>query len=261
MSLKPIPFAKPHLLCGRSEAVRTINGPAVAKCPLFEGLSDDDLAFAGSSGGTRVLPPNIVLFKQADVPTHLHLIVSGAVRQTQITPAGLQYASSYCGPHDVVGCAAVFGGRPHPATATTTEQSVLVTWSAAHMETLCRRDPTVLRNAITLIGRDGEEALERLREFATENVEQRIARAIGRVAAKIGSSCRPPRSALRLSRQDLAELTGATLFTVSRVMTAWERRGLIFSRRRKVEVLDHATLRDIAAGQMKAFHPSKRSTL
>ena len=41
---------------------------------------------------------------------------------------------------------------------------------------------------------------------------------------------------LPLSRQDLAEMTGTTLFTVSRVLKNWENRGLIQSQRQKVMI-------------------------
>lgn len=39
---------------------------------------------------------------------------------------------------------------------------------------------------------------------------------------------------MRLSRQDLANMTGTTVYTVSRVLSRWEQDGLVKSRRERV---------------------------
>jgi CRP-like cAMP-binding protein len=51
---------------------------------------------------------------------------------------------------------------------------------------------------------------------------------------------------LPLSRQDLAELTSATLPTVSRIMSRWRGDGLIAGTRGRVKLLDTNALRRIA---------------
>ncbi len=52
-----------------------------------------------------------------------------------------------------------------------------------------------------------------------------------------------------LSRQDIADMTGTTLHTVSRLMTAWEERGLVKSGRQKVTVVQPHKLLLLAEGQ------------
>jgi len=41
---------------------------------------------------------------------------------------------------------------------------------------------------------------------------------------------------LPITRQDLAEMTGTTLFTVSRILSQWETQGLILSGREKITI-------------------------
>ena len=43
---------------------------------------------------------------------------------------------------------------------------------------------------------------------------------------------------MELTRQDLGELTGTTLYTVSRILSAWQGRGLIDARRTQVVIRD-----------------------
>jgi CRP-like cAMP-binding protein len=87
----------------------------------------------------------------------------------------------------------------------------------------------------------------RLREIATERVEQRIAHALLRLSKHAGR--RTPNGieiAIPLSRQDLAEMSGTTLHTVSRVLSAWESAKLVDTGRRRVMVRDDNALERIA---------------
>jgi len=92
-----------------------------------------------------------------------------------------------------------------------------------------------------------QEMQSRYRELATERVEQRICRAVLRLAAQSGQKV-DARIELALSREDLAEITGTTLHTVSRVLAEWNRRGLIEARRERVSILQPHELVRIAEG-------------
>ena len=237
------------ILCNNLDQGNDAFPAAVAHAPLFRGLSAADRAFLRNGTAFRTVPAKTVLFKQADIPTHLHLLISGLVKLTQICPTGSQLALAYRGPHEMLGCHALFGAMPQPATATTVSPCTIVSWSAAHIDACSRRDPAILRNALVLICQHGEDLIQRVRELATESVEQRIARAIGRVAGKIVSDQSTISGVLPLSRQDVAELASATLFTVSRIMTSWEDQGVVRSWRGRVQVVDRMALADIAAGR------------
>lgn len=52
-----------------------------------------------------------------------------------------------------------------------------------------------------------------------------------------------------ISRQDIAEMTGTTLHTVSRLLSAWEDQGLVKSERQKVTVVEPHRLLLIAEGR------------
>jgi CRP-like cAMP-binding protein len=46
-----------------------------------------------------------------------------------------------------------------------------------------------------------------------------------------------------LTREELAQMTGTTLFTVSRLLSAWEERGMVKPRREGVTICDVPLLR------------------
>jgi hypothetical protein len=71
-----------------------------------------------------------------------------------------------------------------------------------------------------------QEAQTLMRELATEAVERRVAHAVLRLANQAGKrESDGVRIDFPLSKQDIAEMTGTTLHTVSRIFTAWEAAG------------------------------------
>jgi CRP-like cAMP-binding protein len=86
-----------------------------------------------------------------------------------------------------------------------------------------------------------------MREMATERVERRVARALLRLAREAGKRTEAGiEIAMPLSRQDVAEMTGTTLYTVSRLLSAWEQDGLVETGRQRVVIKQAHALVKIA---------------
>ena len=75
------------------------------------------------------------------------------------------------------------------------------------------------------------------------HVEQRVASALLRLIKQTGRKT-PDGIEIDfpITRQDLSELTATTLHTVSRLLSAWEKKGLIQSKRKRIKVLDPEAL-------------------
>ena len=91
-------------------------------------------------------------------------------------------------------------------------------------------------------------AEEHARELATEKVAQRLSRTLVRLVGQVG---RPSEGSVivSLTREELAQMTGTTLFTVSRIFSAWESEGVIRPRREGVLIDDSAGLVRIAESE------------
>jgi CRP-like cAMP-binding protein len=100
---------------------------------------------------------------------------------------------------------------------------------------LAERFPRIALNAMKIMAGQIREFQNRVRELSTQRVERRIARTILRLARRSGRKIDQGILVdLPLSRQDIAEMTGTTLYTVSRVLSDWEGRGLVQSERQRV---------------------------
>jgi CRP-like cAMP-binding protein len=76
-------------------------------------------------------------------------------------------------------------------------------------------------------------------EMSTKHVEQRIARALLRLIHQTGRKV-PQGIEINfpITRKDVSEMTGTTLQTVSRLLSSWEKRGFVTSKRKKIIICD-----------------------
>ena len=92
---------------------------------------------------------------------------------------------------------------------------------------------------------------ERFREISTERVAARLSSQILRMMHQVGRQVNGEIE-ISISREELAQLVGTTLFTVSRLLSDWDRQGIVVARREVVSVRNLRALADLSetAGQL-----------
>lgn len=219
----------------------------LANTELFEGLAPDALSVVAVRGRVRTLAKDTTLFGQGAPAERCHTLLSGRVRIAQSGSEGGQVIVRFVGPGETFGTVALFTDRRYPAEATAVIDSVEISWSEPTLLELIRRYPRIALNLTRIIGTRLREAQERLRELATQRVDQRIAHALLRLADR-GSASGSDAAVIEfpLTRRDVAEMCGATLYTVSRVLTAWEKAGYIATRRKRLSIRKLGDIRRLA---------------
>ncbi len=219
----------------------------IAKMAMFQGLEADDLRDVMGNARTRRVAQGTRIFSQGDPAETCYALIDGRVKIVQTGAEGEQMIVHFIGPGEMFGTLAVFTGGGYPADAEAVTDCVEISWSAATMTELMHRHPVVAINTLNILGRRLMQVQRRLREISNERVERRIARALLRLVEHAG---RPVDGGTAidfpLSRQDVAEITGTTLHTVSRTLSAWEERGIVELGRQKVTIRDPDTLTAIA---------------
>jgi CRP/FNR family transcriptional regulator, nitrogen oxide reductase regulator len=218
---------------------------ALLRADLFKGLDEPEVAQIVGAASRQLLPNGGHLVKQGDAPDYLYLLERGRIRMTVVTPDGSQLTVRMMGSGDVVGCVAVFRGIPYPATATAVAATTVLSWTSTQINDLIRANPQLASNALAIVGGRADELLQRLRETTTEKVEQRIARALIRMMPleTLGGT---GHIVILVSRTELADFTGATLYTVSRTISAWRRQGIVLGGRGRITIVDRRRLSMIA---------------
>ena len=182
-----------------------------------------------------------MLFHEGERAKTLALTVSGRLKLSQVSGGGQEVLVRFCGPGDAFGALAVLDGKVYPFTATAVVPSRVLQWTRAVLGTLFVRVPAFQGNVLSVMGGHGREMLDRVRELATEPVPQRIARALERLLPQ-GEHQDRGILLTGVTQQDLAHMSGTTLFTVSRTLAEWQRAGVVETGRGRVLVRDRAAL-------------------
>ena len=230
------------------------NNAAMAQCrtflislPLFSTLPLDALDDVARSCRMARVGPDTVIFLEGDSAGGAHVLAEGRVKIVREHEDGREVILRIIQPGEAFGVSGGWGTSHYPASAVAMEPSVVLRFPARELTALILRYPPFALALIQELGQRLREAEARIGGLQTERVERRIARELLLLADQAG--CRTPHGleiAVPLSRQDLADLCGTTQSTVSRTLSAWDRAGIIRSRRERVVIVDRDALAGIA---------------
>ncbi len=205
---------------------------------VFRGLSETEFTPVIAASRVRELDDGAFFFMEEDPAETTYVLVEGKVKLTQVTASGQQVILGYLVPGRVYGIIAILKKVTYPVSAQAVGHCRALAWDQATMIRLMEQSPRIALNALRIMVGQIREFQNRVRELSTQRVEQRVARAVLRLARQSGRKIEEGVLIdLPLSRQDLAEMTGTTLYTVSRVLKDWEHRGLVQSKRQQVVIL------------------------
>jgi CRP-like cAMP-binding protein len=222
----------------------------IAGSPTFAGMTPEALDEVLAQATPLRVPKGDVAFRQGEQADRFFLLLHGRLRVTRLNPQGQQMVVRFISPGDMFGVAMAIQVEAYPGTATAAVDSLALAWPNAVWSDLLARYPSLAVTTMQALGARLQDSQKRIQDLSTQNVEQRIAGALLQLAQQAG---RKTDGGLLidfpLSRQDLAEMIGTTLHTVSRTLSAWEESGLVESGRRRVTVRDLAALKALAKKQ------------
>lgn len=211
----------------------------VAHLPLFAGLAPDDLTEVLREARSVRVPRNGAVFEQGADAVSFFLLLHGHVRASKTTPTGDQVVVRYVVAGETFGVAPAIGLTQYPATATAVDDSIVLAWPSAAWPRLVAKFPSLAANTLQTVGSRLQETHARVIEMSTQQVEQRVAHALLRLAKQAGRKLdHGVQIDFPISRQDIAQMTGTTLHTVSRILSAWEQLGLVESGRQRIVLRD-----------------------
>jgi len=218
---------------------------------VFKEATDEDLQMFLGQGILRSIEDGEFFFFQGDPATYFYVLVSGHAKLMQSNSAGQQVNLRTINEWQLFGAlGAVRAGATYPATAQAIEPSSALAIPSKFLHEMMETRPYLNFGLMQLMTSYIQEMQERYRELATERVERRIALTVLRLASQIGKRISGDETVVEipLSRQDVAEASGTTVFTVSRVLADWERRGLVDAGRERVLIKNPHGLVQISEG-------------
>jgi CRP-like cAMP-binding protein len=225
----------------------SVDRSLVAHLPLFAGLSAGELDALLKEARALRHAKNSHVFEQGQEAHFLFLLLHGHVRAEKTTPDGKQVVMRYVSAGEVFGVAQAIGLKHYPATAVAAVDSVSLAWPSAAWPRLVAQHPELATNTLKTVGERLQQAHSRIIEMTTDEVERRVARALVRLVDQAGRKVDGGIEIdFPISRADVAKMTGTTLHTVSRILSAWEQQGLVQSGRQRITLLNPGRLSEIS---------------
>ena len=216
----------------------------VKESPLFSDVPAAECREIVAAAHEKQFARRQTIFLEGDPVRRVVLLVSGSAKIVQLGQSGAEVILGVRGPGEVVGTLGLRPQDPHSSTALTLAPSTALVWDAAAFEALSQRSVHLRRNITHILCKHLHELEERYREISTEKVSVRLSHQLVRLLNQLGRRVNG-RLEIRLSREELAQLTGTTLFTVSRLLSDWNQRGIVSTRRQSVSVDDFQALTEL----------------
>ena len=213
-----------------------------ASIPLLAGIRGDDRAALEPLCRIRGYGKGETIFDEGEPADRIHFVVQGQVKI--VKAAGTRdLILEILGPGAPVGAVAVFERMPFPATAISLEPSSILSIPEREFFQLLEARPEMIRKLLGGLTLRLMMVNKRLADM-TGTAETRAAKVFLTLAERIGQ--RKQQAVvipLALSRQEIADLLGTTLETAIRLMSRWQKEGLVLTERDGFVIPDIAAVR------------------
>lgn len=210
-------------------------------CPLFAGLTDEDLAALLKISRRSEIPKGTILFTEGEEARGFYVPVSGKVKIYKVTPEGRERVLRIAEPGRTFAEAAIFDLGTYPANAAILESAVLLFFPKNEVLQLLKNNVELAINMIGGISRLLREFMDQMEDIAFRDVPARLARYLLDLAQ--GGELRVE---LPLSKSQLAVNLGTVSETLSRTFRKMVDDDLIRVQSRTIDILDAARLAALA---------------
>lgn len=207
---------------------------AALKPKLFEGLSPEELQSVLSTASVRRFAANSVITNEGDYADRLYLLMEGRARFFIISPQGQKTILLRIAPGEIYGLAAILTRRTtYTVSAETVFDSTVLVWERAALRRLAAQCPLLVENALMIAA----EYLVLYRathvSLISHSARERVANVLVNLASGFGEKVEDGVE-LDINNEELANEANVTLFTTSRLMSEWQRKGMVVKTRGKV---------------------------
>jgi CRP-like cAMP-binding protein len=212
-------------------------GSYLSGVSLFEGVAEEVRARSEAQAHRVTRGPGESFFKEGDASREFFVLIAGRVKLSQMSEDGQQVVLRVLAAGQAFGAAGAFGDPVYPVSVHAIEPATALAWDSPVMRRLFETEPRIAMNALEFVAGRLHDLQRLYRQLMTERVERRVARALLRLTREAGrGSGTGIEIDFPITRQDVAEMTGTTLYTVSRLISAWEKQGILRSGRQRIVV-------------------------
>lgn len=219
--------------------------------PFLANLSQSEITAVNRAFREHGYVAGETIYRTGDRATRLYVVASGRVKLTRPSLTGQDVLLEMLAPGEFFGSLSALGDAEYPDTAQAQTACCVLGIGTEDFQAVLQRYPAVAIRVLNIVASRLQFAQETIRQLSANSVESRVAFTLLKLAEKLGEETQAGTLIQTpLSRQELAEMTGTTTETVSRVLSQFRKSGVIRSGRRWVAVMDRSKLAELAGNGM-----------
>lgn len=189
------------------------------------------------------------IYFAGDPANSFYVVADGNVKLLRHSWEGKDILLDLLTPGEFFGSLSTIEEGNYPDTAQAMTPACVLTISILNFRAILERYPAVAIKVLEITTSRLERAHDTIRQLSVFSVEKRVAHTLVKLGRKLG---KPEGVGLLiqtpLSRDDLAEMTGTTTESASRVMSQFQKDGLVESGRQWIAIKDFQGLKDLIGG-------------
>ena len=205
---------------------------------LFESLDQKELEALSDVTFTRTFSKDTVIILAEEEGDTLFILKKGHVKVSIVSEEGREVILSLLGPGSVFGELSLLDGKPRSANVVATEETELLMLRRADFLQLIYKTPQIATALLAELATRMRKTDRQIEGLALLDVTSRISDTLLQLATEQGSETTDGVTIeSRPTQQELANMSGTTRETVSRVLKRLESQGYINRNGRKITIL------------------------
>lgn len=219
--------------------LKKLDESLIAPLPPFRQLNSAQIRSILDLASPLRFDAETTIFAEGHDAERFYLLLDGHIRVVRHSVDGEQVISLHIPPGQLFGIAAALGRTTYPASAVAAAECIALSWPMTSWHNFVAEYPGFATETYKVVGGRVEAMNTTIMDMATKHVEQRIACAILRLMQQGGKRTdRGIEIGFPVTRQNISDMTGTTLHTVSRLLSAWEKDGVLESKRKHICITD-----------------------
>lgn len=195
---------------------------------LFHSLTDSELFDLSPKVILKEFKKNHVILHEEDTNNFMYIIVQGKVKIYQIGDQGKEMILSVHGSGEFFGEMSLIDGKTDPATVAAMENSIIAVISRNDFYSLLHSQKKILENLLELLCSRLRESWKKIQMLNFNDAAQRIKMLLMILSEDYGDKSQEGITLrIKLIHQNIADMTGLSRETVTRVLDKWKNNGEI----------------------------------
>ncbi len=212
---------------------------------LFSSLTDEELYEISSGVVVKEFSRNETIFGEEDTNNFMYVILAGKVKVVRSTEDGREVIIAIHGTDDLFGEVALIDNKTSPAAVVSTEDSLLAIISKKDFYSLLYSQPKVVEKLLQILCLRLRESWERILILNFKNASERVRMLLMALSFEKGKKTDEGIFLdLNLTHQEIADMSGLTRESVTRVLNKWQKDGEIIIGQNKCIILSNKFLRN-----------------